>query len=265
MMSYRYDKKKKVQQRWYAALAIVFLLILFTPIYGWLFGVVETPIVQTFENREEFSISGKNFFQTFDSKSKVLAENKRLVLENQRLSIDNLRTTYLAEELERVYGFVSKGTDIIPAHVLHHGTFGNRDSLLIDQGENSGIIFGDHVVSDNNISLGFISEVYPNSSQVTLFSEEQQMIEGILFPHDVQLQAGGNGGGSLIIETPREIDVQVGDIFYGLEEPGYIIGIVREVIFDPRDPFKKVHISYPENMNRIHTVGVKKALIQNNE
>ena len=51
---------------------------------------------------------------------------------------------------------------------------------------------------------------------------------------DVVVAAGG-----FMIESPCEIEIAEGDVFYSLTSPGSIIAIVQSVEFDSRDPFKK--------------------------
>lgn len=265
MMSYRYDKHKKVQRRWYFAGSIFMLLILFTPVYRLIFGATENPVIQTYENRQAALQKSTHFLDTFSIKQDILTENKKLKEENKRLAIDNLRTDYVSQELEKIYGFKKSEADFVPANILHYGTFGQGDTALINQGLSAGISVGDSVLGFDHILLGSVSEVYAETARIIFHSRTNQVIQGVLFPHDIQLEARGNGGGDFIIETPREIEVVSGDIFYALSEPGYIIGIVRDVVFDSRDPFKKVYLSYPENLNTIHEVAIKKTLIHINE
>ena len=235
------------------------VLALFTPIYSWVFDLFEKPLAHTWENQGEVFTGAENFFQSLYGKKQILAENETLKNQIVRLEIDNLRTRYLSEELEKIQNISLVSTGIIPAHILRQGTLGARDSLIIDQGMNSGVQPGDQVVAYENVLLGFVSEVYDTTARVTLYSHPEQEIHGVLFPHNVNLVAKGYGKGSFLIETPREIEAEAGDLFYSLKQPGQIVAMVRDVVFDPRDPFKQVYLSYPVNISEIQIVGIKKA------
>ncbi|MCA9352618.1 hypothetical protein KC901_00360 [Patescibacteria group bacterium] len=257
-MSYRYDKAKKNRTRWYVMGSMLLVLAFFTPIYRWVFDIVEKPLERTWQHQGEIFIGGENFFETWYGKQKILEENRNLKSEVTRLEIDNLRTRYLSEQLEETYRITSDDDFLVPAQVLKHGVLGAGDTLIVNQGTNQGITVGSQVVVYDNVLIGFVDDVYDTTSRVVLYSQSNHTIEGVLFPHNVQLTAEGYGHGGFFIEAPREIEVEAGDVFYSLAHPGRIIAIVREVVFDPRDPFKKVYLSYPVNMNEVQVVGIKK-------
>lgn len=257
-MSYRYDKRKKTLKRWYFVSAFLLVIALFTPLYVWIFDTIEKPLVRSWENKTELIDGSENLFGIFYGKTRLVKKNKELEREIVRLEIDNLRTRYLSEKLEEVYQNIDTNNEIVIAEVLNHGVFGNLDTLIINQGAQNGITKGEKIIAHNSIALGYVSDVYDVTSRVELYSETNQSVEGILFPHNINLIANGQGNGSFLIETPREIEVVEGDILYSLEQPGNIIGIVRTVEFDPRDPFKQVYLSYPVNPSQVQTVGVKK-------
>ena len=255
-MSYLYDKKRKNKKRWYGVIVVFLGLALFTPVYSWMFSIFEKPLLRSWENKNQFFDGTENFFESFYGKTKLIQKNKELEEEIARLEVDNLRTQYLSRELEKTTGILSQ-EEMLSARVLSRGVLGSQDSFVVNQGSQHGVVVGDHVYTYNNIAIGLVSQVYATSSQVILFSDVDSVVEGILFPHEVELSMKGQGKGGFIIQSPREIDVTSGDIVYSLEQPGNIIAIVRNVTFDPRDPFKQVYLSYPVNLNEIQTVGIK--------
>jgi len=256
-MSYRYDKQKKTSRRWYFVGGLLVVLALFTPIYSWLFNIIEKPLAYSWQQKGEVITGTENFFEAFYAKEQIIEENDELKKEIERLEIDNLRTRYLSNELEKVYTLVDSNSEITPANVLKHGILGSRDSIIINQGAENNVSTGDIVIAYDTTLIGSVSAVFDRTSQVRLYSQPKESINGVLFPHGVNLVAQGHGNGGFFIETPRDIEVAAGDVFYSLFEPGYVIAIVREVIFDPRDPFKQVYLSYPTNINEIQVVGVK--------
>ncbi len=261
-MSYRYDKRKKNQRRWYGIASCLFIIVLFTSLFPWLFDILERPFTKTWDNKSIFINTTQNFFQTFRGKQHILRENAAFENEINRLQVDNLRTMYLSQELEKRNGFLSSHiADILFGNIIRRDVLGSSDIFIINQGSLSGVTVGDKVFSYDHMLIGFINNVYDTTAELVLYSKPDQEIDGILFPHEVSLSAQGYGNGSLFIKSPREIDVAEGDIFYSLEEPGSILAIVRKVVFDPRDPFKQVYLSYPVNLNEIQTVGIKKTPI----
>ncbi|MFT7327883.1 MAG: hypothetical protein ACI870_000054 [Crocinitomicaceae bacterium] len=258
MMSYRYDKQRQVRKRWYIFGTIFLLIALFTPIYSWFFDMLEKPFEKNWSDRIALEVESKNIFQSFYNKQRIIDENQTLKEDVRRLEIDNLRTRYLSEELEKNL-LLQELTNIVPAHVVRRDIYGSSDIFLINQGDDTGLAVGDKVLNYNKVLIGYISELYDTSSEVTLFSHVDETRNGILFPHDITLNVEGHGNGTFKINAPREINIVENDIFYDLENPGFIIGIVREVVFDARDPFKQVYLSYPMSLNEINLVGIKKS------
>lgn len=256
-MSYRYDREKKIKNQRYFVIGILFLITLFTPFYGWVFNVIEKPLAQSWESRNQMFDGTENFFQAFYGKKQILQKNRELQDEVDRLKIDNLRVGYLSNERDELFEIKNMAENIIPAHVLHHGIIGNDDTLLINQGLNNNLAIGNQVFAYDNILIGYVSQVYDQSSEVTLYSKNGEKIFGALYPRNSTLEALGQGKGGFMIQTPREVETEVGDILYSMNEKGSIIAIVRDIVFDARDPFKQVYLSYPININDIQNVGVK--------
>jgi cell shape-determining protein MreC len=259
-MSYRYDKEKKNKRLWYSLGSVLLVLFLFTPMYSVLFGFFQKTAIGTWENKQDIYADTSNFFQSFAAKQKILEKNKELKRDKDRLEIDNLRTQFLAEQLENIAAIGSE--QIISAVILDYGSLGSYDHIILNKGFNLGVAIGDKVIMVESVTVGYISEVYSQTSRVTLYSDSEQSINGILYPYNEILTALGNGGGNLIIETPRQIKVEKGDIFFALDDPGNIIAVVEYVEFDPRDPFKKVYLNYPINLKQHQIVGIKKNLTQ---
>lgn len=256
-MSYRYDKQKKQRKQRFFVVAILLMVAFFTPAYTWIFDTIERPLARGWESRNNTFDGTENFFQAFYGKKQILKKNKELGEEIERLKIDNMRVSYLSQERDTLYQIKEMNNTLLPAHVLHHGIIGNSDVLLINQGINNSITIGSSVFAYNNILIGYVSEVYDSTSEVTLYTKNGEKIFGVLYPQERTLEAKGQGKGGFMIETPREVEAAVGDILYSMNENGSIIAVVRDIVFDPRDPFKQVYLSYPININQIQNVGIK--------
>jgi cell shape-determining protein MreC len=259
-MNYHYDRDKKNKRAGYLFGSVFLMLVLFTPIYGIFFGFFQNYIVQTWKNEQDLYAGTNNFFQAFASKQIILEKNKQLQQEIDRLHVDNLRTQYLADTLDSTL-FFDNENNILGA-IIDYGSLGSYDHVMINRGQLQNVNIGDRVFIAENVLIGYISETYSATARVKLYSDDESRVNGILHPHNETLTAIGNGGGSFIIETPREIEVTAGDIFYSLAEPGNIIAIVKYVEFDARDPFKTVYLTYPINLKQHHIVEIKKNLNQ---
>lgn len=258
-MSYRYDKRKQSRNRWYVIGGILLLVMLFTPFFSWSFDVLERFFEKTWNDQQSLAQEGGNIIQSFYNKQGILEENTILKNEIKRLEVDNLRIGYLSQELEEISLLTNGSTsNIIPGNVIRRDVLGNSDVFIVNQGSKDGVTIGDSVVTYDHVLIGFIDSVYDHTSQLTLHSKANQTIDGVLFPHNVTMSARGYGNGSFVIDAPREVAVAEGDILYSLEQPGSIVAIVRDIVFDPRDPFKQVYLSYPVNTNQIQKVGIKK-------
>lgn len=251
-MSYRYDRQKR-QKRWYWVAMLLLILIFFTPFVDKLFDIIERPLVQYWEANNKRMTDADNFFQALFGRVKLTQENQLLTDEVERLRIDNLRTAYLSEVLE---GILIDTDTYQTSLILRNGGPGYTDNLIIQMNSETLFSVGDYVVSSSGVSIGTISQVYDHSARVDLYAHTKQSISVIAHPHMEVFTAHGYGNNTLIIKSPREIDFQPGDILYSQARPGSIVGIVRKIVFDPRDPFKQVYASYPVDTSDLMMVHV---------
>ena len=256
-MSYHYDRNKKNKYQRYVLFIILFVLVFFTPFFHMIFDLVEKPLARVWENNGETLRGSENIFQAFYGKTQIIKENKYLKNEIEILRVDNLRTEYLSAELQKL-GYSNRDPDIFAAaSILSFGGFGYYDTMIINKGEIDGLSVGDKVFS-GDVLLGLLLDVYDTTARVSLYSKSGELNQGFLFPYNINVVSYGFGKGSFRIELARDVPAKAGDILYSLDEPGAIVAVVREVLFDPRDPFKQVFLSYPVNINSLHSVEVKK-------
>ncbi|MCI5051162.1 MAG: hypothetical protein MRY57_02545 [Candidatus Pacebacteria bacterium] len=259
-MSYRYDRNRKNKQLNYGIATILLILALFTPVYGMIFDWTENIIARSWKNKNDLYAETSNFFQSFVARGEILERNQELEREIERLEVDNIRTRYLSDQLEATVGL--RETADLVAPILEYGSLASYDNMIIGRGESDGVSVGDQIIISDTVLIGYVSDVFNTTARVTLYSNADQSVTGILYPHNESLVAQGAGGSSFIIDSPREIEVVAGDILYALNQPGNIIAVVKDIEFDPRDPFKKVYLTYPVNIKQHTLVGIKKPLTQ---
>ena len=259
-MSYRYDKEKKRKQQWYLTGILFIAVVFFTPALTYVFDIIEQPLARAWEQSNANMDRLSNIFQRSYAAGEIAQENQELKNRIAVLEVDVLRTQYLESVLESYQAIedaVLVNETVTQGQVLVHGTPGKADTLLINRGSRDGVSFGDTVITAGNLLIGSVSEVFDTTSRVDLLSKSEQETMAVLFPHQESLKLLGHGK-SYRAELPRESLVEVGDTVYSQAEPGRLIAVVREIIFDPRDPFKQVYLSAPVDISNIQTVGVIK-------
>ena len=130
-------------------------------------------------------------------------------------------------------------------------------AFLIEGGEERGFQKGDIAVSRLGEAIGFIQEVFPQSSKVFLFSHVGTHTEGILSPLNITIKVEGNGRNAYSI-LPREAEVGEGnEIFLQCLHP-LPLGTVTHIEFAPQDPEKIITIQTKLAPSQVQSVEVLK-------
>ncbi|MFH1608962.1 MAG: rod shape-determining protein MreC, partial [Patescibacteria group bacterium] len=140
---------------------------------------------------------------------------------------------------------------------------------IIDIGINQGIYVGQRVFAYGNIPIGKIAEVEANSSKVVLYSSPGEKTEAIIsLGHSLTGEAGsamssfvelvGRGGGNFEITLPRDYILPEGTEIVLPGAYPYLLGTVKTIISDPRDPFQKALIVSPVNVQELKFVQVER-------
>ena len=132
------------------------------------------------------------------------------------------------------------------------------DTIIIDIGNNVGIKEGDTVYANGNIPIGNINKVYDKTSLVTLYTNPGQKTEGFVNGLNAGVEIIGRGGGNFEMIIPIELLVEKGTIIYTPDNTSLVVALVDEVISKPSDPFKKVLLSSPVNIQNLKWVQVEK-------
>lgn len=198
------------------------------------------------------------FFAYFRSKKLLALENQMLKEKNQALADSNLKTVILQDENESLKGALSrtnKGNRVL-ASVLVWPSKSLYDSLLLDVGNDQGIVPGDFVAVDD-VYIGKVSEVFAHSAKVVLFSSSGQKFDVLLNPSHVSVTAYGRGG-NFEAEVPRGIDLAIGDV---VTVPGIgvdIFATVEDIIEKPTDAYKTILFKNPVNVETLKWVEIIK-------
>ena len=275
-MSYLLDKKIKRKKFYYFLIAFFVCLVLFyfrLGIWNGLAFVSHTVFKPVLVVGNSMGEKFKNLGAYFTSKSSLLSENENL--KSQILESQADRANYssvLAENisLKEILGRKDEKAKMILSAILSKPNQSPYDTLVIDVGANQGIGVGDTIFALGNIPIGRVSDVYPSSSKVILFSNSGEKIQ-VEFGKPARNASGiadagggisldliGRGGGNFEMVMPRDLTLVKGDqvVLPGIKP--YVVGIVETIISDPRDPFIKAILTSPVNIQELKFVEVEK-------
>ncbi len=256
----RLNEKKRTRKKQitYSIVTVFFILIIFTPFYSYLYNFLEKPFISAYSNTEEMKNISKNIFHSWFSKKRIIDENNELKKKIAILEVDVLRTKYLESLLEKSNVLNNLNSEIISTSILHKN---NSGVVTILGGKDSGFSVGDSVFYYDGTLIGNISSVFDKTSRVSLFIKNGMISNGILFPQNISITTTGNGN-AMFAKLNRDIDISVGDVLYNEKLPGYIMGTVSNIDFDPRDPMKKVFISPIHSIRSLQQIGIKKTTLK---
>ena len=262
-MSYLLDKKIKRKKFFKITIYIIVLIILFyfrSSIFNELSYVSHgffRPVLSLGNNVGEklgrlqaYFISKNSLYLENLSLQDKLNIDKAKILNYDSMVAENIS---LKEILERK----SKGAVIVLAAILSKPNQSIYDTLIIDAGMVQGVKIGNLVFALGNIPIGRIAETYPNSSKVILFSNAGEKTQVITSDKNAFMEIIGRGGGNFEMTLPRDFILVKGNqvVMPGLNS--YVLAITETIISDPRNPFTKVLLTSPVNIQELKLVQVE--------
>lgn len=270
-MSYLLDRKakrKKITAVIFAAFLFIVIFIFRIEVWSGLSytaGAVFSPILR---GGNGFLGGVKNLGAYFISKRSLLEANQELQSRLNSQEVSMLNYGVLAaenENLKEILGRKKENGVFIMAAVLAKPNQSAYDTLLIDAGSLEGISSGALVFALGDVPIGRVGEVYPNSAKVVLFSSAGERTPAVVYQSapegakkNVFYDLVGRGGGNFEMTLPRDISLAKGDqvVLPGIYP--YVVAIVESLISEPRDPFNRVLMVSPVNMQDINFVEIKK-------
>ncbi len=261
-MNYRLDKKYK--RRNYTLVLVVVLIVIFFLFRAGKFNFVSdflsravTPIWKT-----EIAFTDVFLKEVFTSKKDLIRQNEILKNRLNESEVQLLQASLLEKENESLKEIFlrSVGENNLIATILSKPNKSAYGTLIIDVGEADGAKVDDLVFAFGNVVIGEIESVDKNSSKVVLYSSPGYISQATLENTGRYFNAKGRGAGDFEINFPRELDVEIGQIFLYPSVNNYVVGIVESVMFDPRDSYKKVLFRSAANIQELKWVQVKISL-----
>lgn len=261
--TYRRDKRPLRARRAPFVVAGIFvigvIMLTFTPLRVTLSRGVYFFASGVWQGGDRISGAVKNFFGGFASKEALVEENMSLREEVSRMQVQVLDRNLLEEkvrDLEERLGRTN-ADDRIVAHVLAGPGRSPYDLLVIDAGEDHGVVLGDLVVYAGAGVVGEVVEVYRTSSKVSLFSSPgKQLPVLVVGTTTIPTIATGRGMGNFEAHVPQGSVVVAGESVITPED--LIVGTVGAVIENEAMPFVRILFTSPFNIAEMRTVEVVK-------
>jgi len=202
-----------------------------------------------------------NFFRT---KSSLLAENNKLKVDNSYLDFKMIDYKILKDEndqLKDLMGRLPNKHNFILANILTKPDLSPYDTIVVDAGISLGIKEESFVYANGNIPIGKVDKVYLKTSLIMLYSNPGQVTNGMIDGSENSVVLIGRGGGNFEIKVPQESVIEKGTmvILPNVNSVGSeVVAIVEEVISTKIDPYKKVLLRSPVNVQAIKWVEIEK-------
>lgn len=264
-MMYQFRDKKQIYKRKkiirnLIGFGLFFVLVCFgiLSLSGKLFNFVGSPIWKA----EQFVLNKiYNINYLLRSKQAISLENHNLIDEISSLRLSMIDYQILKNENNELKELLSRPKikeNFILGNILTKPNHSPYDTIIIDIGLNNGIQEGSYVYTNGNIPIGVVSKVYDQTSLVVLYTNPGQKTEGFLDGTNASVLLSGRGGGNFEMILPIELQINNGDVVYLPGDSPLILAYIDEIISKPSDPYKKVILSSPVNIQNLKWVEVKK-------
>lgn len=241
-------------------LPLLFALILFTPLRGYLASTVTLLGRPLLYLKEGVSVRSAYVADYFRSRKMLAQENA--VLQEKLVETENLRTEneFLRSEYGRLLSLLGReesGRKRILATILARPNISPYDVLSVDVGSDKGLLVGERVYLSETIVVGEVKEVFAHSSKIELYSASGKETPVLVGSTTIPATATGLGGQNFSVRLPRNLGVLPGDIVsLTTLEPG-ILGIVKEIRDDPNDALLTIIFRSPANVEEARFVLVE--------
>ncbi|MDP1689622.1 MAG: rod shape-determining protein MreC [bacterium] len=172
------------------------------------------------------------FLNSFGDVAALAVRNEQLVSENASLAHEN---QVLREKETRINALdgIQKG---IIAAVIASPPESPYDTLVLAEGERSGVALGQEAFGEGGVPLGVVTAITADFARVTLFSAPGTLTHGWIGPSGVPVNIEGTGAGTMKASFSRSAGIAVGDTVFA-PGPGMLpIGSVVRVDSDPSAP-----------------------------
>jgi len=200
--------------------------------------------------------------QYFSNQSQLIHENETLKLDIDRLKADLQRLDFIDQENNQLKNLLEVKnarkfkTEAVSIIYSRFDPFSQK--IIIDGGQNKNFQAGQPVIDALGL-VGQISNVYPETSEVTLVIDKRMSVPIQIQRNGLRAITNGNGQNETISLSylPNSVDVIKGDILKtsGIDTiypEGIAVAEVSEIYNNPKLPFAKI-ICKPISAIRNHS------------
>lgn len=209
-----------------------------------------------------FGLQGQTVLKVFKSylisKNHLLNENLRLKTELEKANLKLIHESIYEAENQKLKQILGRNVNnkIILAQILSKPNRSPYDIIVIDVGENDGVLVGQRVIANGIVSIGEVAEVSKKDSKVKLYSTPGSKIFAVLEGSQIDVELNGAGSGGFEIIVPKDVSVHVGQAILAKSLNLKTIAIVSGVVSNEYDSFKKVLAKSPINIQQTAWVEV---------
>jgi cell shape-determining protein MreC len=150
----------------------------------------------------------------------------------------------------------TQGNKLILAAIIEKPPRGVYDQLFVDIGSSDGIVVGSPVYAPGSILIGSTTEVYSDTSRITLYSSVGNSYQVSIGPKHIPAVASGRGGGQYEAQVAQASDIHEGDVVSDARIGTGPFGIVRAVVSNSSDPFETILFAPPVSIYSLDWVFV---------
>ncbi|MFA4890085.1 MAG: rod shape-determining protein MreC [Candidatus Paceibacterota bacterium] len=202
-------------------------------------------------DNNSYLLSGKETL----SKENLVLKDKLAEMETKLLAYEILEKEN--KELKDIMSWSNKN-EFFAARVISRPPKSPYDILIVDAGSERGIKNGMQVWAYDNILIGYVFEIFSDSSKIKLISFPGDETNAVLLSSNNQVIAAGKGDGNFEIKIPKSIEVNAGEKVVTFDVKSILIGIIDKIEINPSDPFQKLYFRFPFNLQELKYVAIKK-------
>lgn len=263
-MSYLQNKKERNKKLYIVVgVLVIGLLVLFyrKPVFSGLARGTQYIFAPVFSGVSNVGSGFDSWREKSRTKKYLVSENTRLTDEVTQLTITAQSVDEKQREIDglrELLGRISRPQEVILADVIVRPGMSLYDTIIVNAGENLHIQAGSVVKAHGIVPIGYISDVYKNSSRVTLYSAPGVQTDGIVEVNNLWTTLVGRGGGGFEINLPQSVVFTEGMRVIAPGDLQELLATAEEIISDPRDPGQTILLSSPVNIHELTQVTIVK-------
>ena len=249
-------RNKAKSSHWKKALILALLFGLGALLFSFFGGFIVSAISPIWRAENAVSRALSRSFEYWHSKQVLIDENvslrnkvTALALERDALALSLSEGHSLSELLGRKH---QEGEVI--ASVLTRPPQSPYDLFIIDAGTKEGLATGSRVSLPGGAVVGIVSDIFPSSAKVKLFTTPGEKTEAVLERGNIPVILVGRGSGNFRVTVPRETVVVVGDRIVSADVHYSLLGVVEDVEVTATDSFKEILARSPANIFAVRLV-----------